>query len=209
MSLLKLSSVLWTRNFAPRTAAAMERILHIYHEKLYDPERRRQHVCFDRDYRPLLDMTGYGHDIEASWLTDWACGLLNNAILKAQVSALNSALAARVLEEAYDGALAARREGDNLDSRRVWWVQAEGVLGFVNAWEKHPGSSAYRDAVTGLWHYIARSLADTRPGGEWFWQLSAQDEPDGAKPIVGPRKSPYHNGRMCLELMRRDPNISV
>ena len=194
---------------SPRAAAAMERILYLYREKVYDPERRRQQVLFDRDYRPLLDLTSYGHDIEASWLTDWACGLLDNAILKAQTSALNSALAAQVLGEAYDGALANGREGDRMDCRRIWWVQAEGVLGFVNAWEKHPGSAAYREAVAGLWRYITRHLVDSRPGGEWFWQVSPQGVPDEGKPIVSPWKCPYHNGRMCLELMRRDPGIFV
>ena len=35
---------------------------------IYNPAKHRMDVFFDDDFRPLLDMKSYGHDIEGSWL---------------------------------------------------------------------------------------------------------------------------------------------
>jgi len=51
-------------------------------------------------------------------------------------------------------------------------------------------------------------MVDTRPGSEWFWQADKYGTP-AHKPIVEPWKCPYHNGRMCMELMRRNPDVNV
>lgn len=48
----------------------------------------------------------------------------------------------------------------------------------------------------------------TRPGSEWFWQTDKYGTP-AHKPIVELWKCPYHNGRMCMELMRRNPDVNV
>ena len=194
----------------PIVAAAMSRILDTYAEKIYDPERRRQKVFFDRSYRSLIDLTSYGHDIESSWLMDWGCGLLGDPELAAKIAAIDSALAGSVLEAAFDGqSLANECERGTVDGSRVWWVQAEALLGFVNEWEKHRTRTEFRDGAASLWHYITEKVADRRPGGEWFWRLDAGGVPDRKKPVVEPWKCPYHNGRMCMELIRRDPDVYV
>ena len=36
-----------------------------------------------------------------------------------------------------------------------------------------------------------------------FWKLNEAEKPFDEKPIVEPWKCPYHNGRMCLEILRR------
>ena len=52
-------------------------------------------------------------------------------------------------------------------------------------------------------------MVDKRPGSEWFWCLDENGVPATRQPIVEPWKCPYHNGRMCLELIRRDPDVQV
>lgn len=194
----------------PEVSQAMERILAIYQKKIYNPALGRQEVFFDRDYHSLIDLTSYGHDIESSWLIDWGCGLLGDPALAERIAAVNSRLADQVLKTAFDGqSLANECERGTVDGHRVWWVQAEAVLGFVNAWEKHPERVEYRAAVQELWRFITEQLADPRPGGEWFWRLDETGAPDREKPVVEPWKCPYHNGRMCLELIRRDPDVYV
>ena len=42
-----------------------------------------------------------------------------------------------------------------------------------------------------------------REGGEWFSELEPDNTPHEYKEQVGPWKCPYHNGRMCLEIMSR------
>ena len=190
----------------PETAAAMERILDIYAGKVYNPELQRQEVFFDKNYRSLIDLTSYGHDIESSWLIDWGCSLLGNDVLTAKIAAIDSALADSVLRAAFNGSLANECEKGVVDGHRVWWVQAESVLGFLNAWEK-TGEDRFRQAAVDVWHYISDVITDRRPGGEWFWRLDENGAPDREKPIVEPWKCPYHNGRMCMELIRRDPDV--
>ena len=95
-----------------------------------------------------------------------------------------------------------------VNTTRVWWVQAESVLGFVNEYNKS-GDAKYRDAAADIYHYICNVMVDKRPGSEWFWEVDADGKPSSRKPILEPWKCPYHNGRMCMELMRRNPNVTV
>lgn len=190
------------------TRAAMERILDIYLNKIYDPSLGRQKVFFDLDYNSLIDLYSYGHDIEASWLMDWGCALLNQPELMGRVSQADQTLADGVYRWAFrEGSVLNERERGVDDAHRVWWVQAESVLGFLNAWEK-TGQDHFRQAAVKVWHYIENVLVDPRPGSEWFWRVDANGRPDRGKPVVEPWKCPYHNGRMCLEILRRNWDVT-
>lgn len=194
----------------PAVETALRRILAIYADKVYDPALHRQRVFFDEHYRSILDLYSYGHDIESSWLIDWGAGLLGDPALREKIAAINSDLAASVYKTAYrNGSLCNESERGRVDTTRVWWVQAEGILGFVNAWGKQPAHTEYRDAAAALWHYIETVMVDPRPGSEWYWDVDENGVPASRKPIVEPWKCPYHNGRMCMELIRRDPDVEV
>lgn len=189
---------------------AMQRILNIYQEKIYDPVLRRQRVFFDENYNSILDLYSYGHDIESSWLIDWGTNLLDEPILSQNVADINADMAKAIYEIAYQqNSLANECDREVVDGTRVWWVQAEGVLGFVNLWDKEPECTQYRDAAKNIFRYICDYMVDKRPGSEWFWCLDEKGDPIPGKPIVEPWKCPYHNGRMCMELIRRDPEIYV
>jgi mannobiose 2-epimerase len=82
-------------------------------------------------------------------------------------------------------------------------VQAEAVVGFANAYQRHYGEGEnYLSAARQIWDYIAEHIVDNRPGGEWHSQIEA-DGGACTKPVVEPWKCPYHNGRMCLEILSR------
>lgn len=192
-----------------RVGQAMRRCLGIYTEKIYDPVLHRQKVFFDAHYHSILDLYSYGHDIEASWLMDWGTKLLGDAALTEKVADINTTLAKAIYENAYQNhSLANECERGVVDQTRIWWVQAEAVVGFVNLWQKCP-EEQYRAAAADILHFIETKIIDPRPGSEWFWCLDAQGRPIPGKPIVEPWKCPYHNGRMCMELIRRDPDIYV
>ena len=192
-----------------KVGQAMRRILGIYADKVYAPDLHRQLVFFDEHYHSIIDLYSYGHDIESSWLIDWGCALLGDADLSARIAAINSDLAQAILHKAYRGhSVINECERGKDDLTRVWWVQAEAVLGFVNEYQKS-GRAEYAAAAADVWHYITKHVVDHRPGGEWFWCLDDNAQPSDRRPIVEPWKCPYHNGRMCLELMRRDPDVQV
>lgn len=194
----------------PSVEKAMRRILDIHVNKIYSPALQRQLVFFDEHYNSIIDLYSFGHDIESSWLIDWGCSLLEDAELSEKIGAMNSHLAENVYKTAYSNhSLANECEGGVVDTTRIWWVQAEAVLGFVNEWQKHPEKTQFRDAAADIYHYINGVMVDKRPGSEWFWEVDENGIPSSRKPIVEPWKCPYHNGRMCMELMRRDPDIHV
>lgn len=194
----------------PEVAEKMRRILSIYENKVFSPQLGRQLVFFDEHYNSIIDLYSYGHDIESSWLMDWGCDLLEDPALSGRIHAIDSVLAENVYRHAYNNhSLANECDRGQVDTHRIWWVQAEAVLGFVNQWAKHPEQDCCRQAAADTFRFIQDKLTDHRPGGEWFWRLDEDGVPDPEKPIVEPWKCPYHNGRMCMELIRRNPHVEL
>ena len=184
-------------------AASMRNILQIYLDKIYSLEKRREEVFFDENYDSLLDITSYGHDIESSWLIEWGTSLLEDENLLSRVSSASSAMAANVYENAYDGRgfVVNEKYGDSVDCTRIWWVEAESIEGFLNEYRKS-GDEKYLDAALSIWEYIKEHFADRRSGSEWFWAVGKNDKPVFSYPIADPWKCPYHNGRLCLNLIK-------
>lgn len=189
----------------PEVGESLRRILKSYEVDIYNPEKHRQEVFFDKDFNSLLDMHSYGHDIESSWLVDWGCSLLGDEELNRKIFAINSDLANEIYHTAYHKHSLWNECVNGVDDKnRVWWVQAETVLGFLNAWQKEPERTEYKQAAEDVLDYIREKVVDPRPGSEWFWLLDDNGEPVKEKPIVEPWKCPYHNGRMCFEIIRRN-----
>ncbi|MDR1668700.1 MAG: AGE family epimerase/isomerase [Oscillospiraceae bacterium] len=191
---------------SPAVAEKMRNILSIFENKIYNPALQRQEVFFDARWNSLIDLTSYGHDIEASWLVEWGCALLGDAALLERIQAICSALAENVRKRAFrENSLRNECERGAEDEARIWWVQAEAVVGFLNMAQKHPGNPEYREAAETILRFIEEKIVDKRAGSEWLSEVN----PDGShtakrKPVVEPWKCPYHNGRMCLELLRRE-----
>ena len=93
-----------------------------------------------------------------------------------------------------------------VDEKRVWWVQAETLIGFINGWQLAPEHAEYLEAARAEWEFIREYVIDKRPGSEWCHDVNKEGEPLRGEPIVEPWKCPYHNGRMCLEVIRRNVN---
>ena len=202
-------SNLYTCTHSKVVSEAMRRCIAIYSRKIYDPIRHQQKVFFDSHYNSILDICSYGHDIEASWLFDEGSSLLNDEMISSEIIKIDNELAKAVYEKAYKGnSVVNECECGVVDETRIWWVQAEAVVGFVNLFQKC-GEEKYSHAAANILEYIQNYLIDKRDGSEWFWCLNKDKIPIPEKPIVEPWKCPYHNGRMCMELIRRNPEIYV
>lgn len=187
-----------------RLAARIREMMDIFVEKIYNTELRRQEVFFDADYHTLIDLHSYGHDIESAWLLDWGCSLLEDEQLNAKVIPIFTEMAQNVYEKAYHGAgLYNECERGVDDKKRIWWVQAETVVGFMNAWQRNPEKGHFLKASQEVWNYIKEKVIDHREGSEWYWAVQDNGQPDSSREIVEPWKCPYHNGRMCIEMIRR------
>ena len=118
-------------------------------------------------------------------------------------------LTAQVYKVAFDGhSLANECEKGVVNTHRVWWVQAETVIGFLNGYQRNPDKKEYLEAAKSEWQFIKDYVIDKREGSEWFWEVDENGKPYPDRPIVEPWKCPYHNGRMCIEVIRRDIDVA-
>ena len=190
----------------PEVKAKLIQILEIFEKHIYNPEKRRQEVFFDHEYRSLIDLHSFGHDIETSWLAGRTLEVLEDEEITSRIQPLLIEMADNTYSAAFtESGFMNESECGKVDASRVWWVQAEALLGFLNAW-RHTKKTYYLDAASDMWNYIASSIIDPRPGSEWFWQRNA-DGTKGEREIVNEWKCPYHNGRMCLEVLRLYPEL--
>ncbi len=179
-------------------------ILDIYRKHVFNNTLNRQEVFFDSDYNSLIDLHSYGHDIESSWLIEQGCQLLDDNSLISDISSICDKLAKNIFDTAYiNSSVCNEMEKGKLDSTRVWWVQSEAVVGFFNMWQKYPEQTQYLYASIRIFRYIQNFLVDKRPNSEWFWAVDKDGLPLNRFNIADQWKCPYHNGRMCLEILRR------
>lgn len=173
-------------------------------EKIYNPALHRQEVFFDNNYTSLIDLHSYGHDIETAWLVDRGAQVLGDEAYIAKMAPITADLEQQVYKLAYsENSFKNECERGVDDERRVWWVQAEAVVGFYNGWQKDASKAHYLEAAETIWKFIQDKVVDKRPGSEWFSEVDVTGKPYMHKPILEPWKCPYHNGRMCLEMIKR------
>lgn len=182
----------------------LEWILDTLADKIYNPGLHRQEVFFDREMNSLLDLHSYGHDIETAWLIRRGTDVLGEKAYEDKMLPIILDLTSQVYKVAFDGhSFANECEKGVVDQNRIWWVQAEAVVGFLNAYALAPEHTEYREAAKAEWEFIRNYVVDKRDGSEWFWIVDREGKAVSGKPIVEPWKCPYHNGRMCLEVIRR------
>lgn len=167
---------------------------------MYSPEKRRLGVFFDDEYQELLDMQSYGHDIEASWLLWDAVETLVPESGREPYKAMCIELARSVYERAWTDHGLKNECVDGIDEEtRVWWVQAETLLGFANA-GRLTGEKIWEEKAAEQWETIRRMIVDPREKGEWYWSVN-EDGTMTWRPMVEQWKCPYHNSRMCLQMI--------
>lgn len=177
-------------------------LIRIFLKYIIDNEKNCFRLFFDRDWNICSNIVSYGHDIEGSWLLCEAAGVLGSKDLRGEVEKTALKMAERVLKSGLmaDGSIYYEFNKDNLNKDRHWWVQAEAVVGFINAYQLS-GEEIYLNTALNTWQYIINNLVD-REYGEWYWLINEQGSPsDEAK--VNPWKSPYHNSRACYEIINR------
>lgn len=184
-------------------------ILDVFETKIYNPMLERQEVFFDAQYNSLLDLHSYGHDIETAWLLDRGLDVLGDEGYKERIGKIIDKLTVCVYRTAFNGhSLANEAENGVVDAKRVWWVQAETIVGFVNGYQRDQTQEHYLAAARAEWEFVKQYLIDKRDGSEWLWAINEDGSPIENLPIVEPWKCPYHNGRMCMEIIRRGIDVA-
>ena len=188
-----------------RVEASLRNLIDIFTDRILNPETHHLDLFFEMDWkRGAGHLESYGHDIECSWLMHEAALVLGDEKVLRKVEDIVR-LVAKASEKGLrsDGAMIHEA---NLDTGRAdddlhWWVQAENVVGWFNLWQHFGDEEAFKRAER-CWTYIKEQLIDW-DNGEWHWSR----RPDGSLNLdddkAGFWKCPYHNSRMCLEIIER------
>lgn len=185
----------------PELRQQLAGLMKVFAEKIVDPETAHLNLFFDEEWNCRSTIVSYGHDIEASWLLCEAAEALGEADSV-------KGLALRIASAAHeglsgDGSLFYEKDdaAGHFDRDRHWWVQSEAVVGFLNAWQLS-GDSGWLELASDALDYILHNISD-RVSGEWHWSIRADGTVNHDDDKAGFWKCPYHNTRMCLEIMAR------
>ncbi len=180
----------------------IQNLLYVFREKILDRKSGHLRLFFDDDWNSKYNIVSYGHDIEASWLLHEAATVIGEDMDSIKSDII---LIADAASEGYipDGGMIYEFHKDSgaLDADRHWWVQAETVVGYLNIYQLTGDNSALKKA-SDTWKFIRKHIVD-RDGGEWFWSLKADGTQNRTDDKAGFWKCPYHNTRMCLEVIER------
>lgn len=188
-----------------RVEQALRNLIDIFCHKILNLDTHHLDLFFEMDWtRGAGWLESYGHDIECSWLMHEAALVLGDKDVLAQVEPIVQ-LVAKASEKGLnaDGSMTheANLDTGHVDADRHWWVQAETVVGFYNIYQYFGDETAFGKAVA-CWNYIKQNLIDNELG-EWYWSRDPERNINKKDDHAGFWKCPYHNSRMCLELMER------
>lgn len=176
-----------------RITKQLRTLIDIFANRIFDPATGHLMLFFDEKWQPSNTHTSPGHDIEAAWLLHEALEVLGDEELLNQTLPVIHSLA-QAAEE-------------NIMDEKEWWCYAEAVVGYIDQWklyqdEKPIESNINLELAETAFHYIQTHLMD-RENGEWFWAILPDGTPDRTHDKAGFWKCPYHNSRMCIEIIER------
>jgi cellobiose epimerase len=179
-------------------------LLEVMLVRIVNPASGHLGLFFSEDWTLRSDRVSYGHDIEAAWLFTRAAEVLRDGALVARIYPLAVRISEVTLAEGVDadgGIFNEGGPGGLTNTHKEWWPQAEGVVGFINAYQLSRDGRML-DAAFRTWDFIERRLIDSR-NGEWFRGVTREGRVLDNELKVSFWKCPYHNGRTGLEAVRR------
>lgn len=203
LHILEAYTELYRAKPLPRVRKALESLIKLHNRKIFRADIGHLRLFWQADWRDVSRDASFGHDIEASWLLWEAAEVLGDDNVLAQTRQVTLQLAETALAEAMgpDGEMYNERSfsADHIDTTRIWWVQAEALVGFLNAYQLS-GNPEFFDRAVGMWAFIKQHVL--RDGCEWSW-FSSLDADQISPYQAGHWKACYHNGRAMMECLDR------
>lgn len=186
---------------------AIIQLLNNFREHIVDSKNFHLHLFFAENWQVKSSLVSFGHDIEAAWLLFEAAEIINDQtqiVYFKQLALKMADAAAKGLTE-NGGLLYEYYVSTNHWMKEYhWWPQAEAMVGFFNAWQLS-AQEQYLQQSLNSWNFVKKHLKD-QTNDEWLWGVDEHLKPmDEVK--AGFWKCPYHNGRACIELIKRIARI--
>jgi mannobiose 2-epimerase len=190
-----------------KLAQQITHLLDIYHRFIIHPKHWYQHLFMTEKWEVKSRSISFGHDIEAAWLLLEAAEVLDNKELIEKLKNTSLHLT-KTASQGLDLDWSLNNELNlgnlHLDKNKHWWVQAEAMVGFMNAYQLTKDESFLQKSWQS-WLFIKSKIIDYR-NGEWIWGLNANYELLNDEKVSF-WKCPYHNVRACIEISNRIDKI--
>lgn len=207
LHMIESYTILMLADKDPQLKETVGDLINIMATKLLDQQYYHYKPYMTDDWQATDTLFSFGHDIEGAWLLTEAAEAYGDEDLLEQCRPISVRIAdacADGINPETGGLYAEANEKGLVDCQMSWWVQAEAVIGFFNAYQI-TRDDKYLDLTLNVAEYIQNYVSD-REGGKFREWLSRGDQ-DKHGPSneyrVNSWKGPYHNGRMCLELIER------
>ena len=187
-----------------RLENSIRNLLDIFTEKLLNPETYHLDLFFNDRWEGRRNIESYGHDIEASWLLHESALVLDDKKVLRKIEPIIRKIAVAADEGLRsDGSMIYEhwKDDDSYDMQRQWWVQCENIIGHINIYQYFREETSFGVAVR-CWSFIQKNLVDWDKG-EWHWAKLDDGTLNVVDDKAGFWKCPYHNSRMCIELIER------
>jgi len=189
-------------------AKQLRGLIKVFFDHIVNHETWHLNLFFDEFWTLKSSDISYGHDIECSWLLFEAADALGEyeMMVKAKDICIKILKASLEGMQPDNSLIYEKKLNGHTDTQRHWWPQAEAVVGLISGFEL-TGNHHCLDLASGCFDFILEKLVD-KQNGEWYWGVYADGNINTTDDKAGFWKCPYHNGRMCLEVMRRAESIS-
>ena len=182
-------------------------LIDIMATKLLDTDNYHYKPFMTDDWRAVETLYSYGHDIEGSWLLTEALEAYGNEELIERHKETSVKIAAACEAGINPKTGGMYYEGDDtkiIEPHMAFWPQVEAAVGYFNAYQL-TGEDRFLKLTQDFIQYCTDNLSD-REGGVFREYLNYADYGAGDRQNqlrVHSWKGPYHNARMCFELIER------
>ena len=181
--------------------ASVVNLLHIFTDIIINRQTGHLDLFFNDRWEGKRNVESFGHDIEAAWLLHEAALVLGDVDIDDVVRCVAKAADEGVQP---DGSMVYEHWKDTgrTDTQRQWWTLCENVIGHLDLYQYYGDRDALGVALN-CWDFIKRRIVDHEQG-EWLWSVDAEGRPNRKDDKAGFWKCPYHNSRLCLEVLERE-----
>ncbi len=205
LHLMESFTTLYQATGDERVKERLDELASLAVDRLFEPRSGYLHRNFNYRWKPWKGgyLCSYGHDMEMSWLLTQAAETLGRGS-EDRIQRTSLALVEHTLKFGVDAKLGGifyggPASGPASERQRIWWVQAEGLIALLNAYELS-GDEKYWRAFEALAHFGFEYFVD-HEFGEWHERVDAAGKFSGHK--AHDWKGPYHAARACMEIARR------
>lgn len=146
---------------------ALGYLIECFSDKFIGVKTKHLNLVFDEEWNSKSKAISYGHDIECSWLLQEAAEVLGDENFLKKVKVIAFEMVQVTLENGFDstGGIMYEKENNHFEQEKHWWVQAEVLIGFFNAYE-FSNEEKYLEASFNCWIFIQKNISDKGLGKE-------------------------------------------